>query len=97
MHNTLIIEIGVAIILVASVGLLANRLKFSVIPFFIVIGMVLGNDHYPNAVAEFLTNLNNPALTDSIDSISRVLTFYESKPFISFIGWCGVTFLFFVI
>lgn len=95
MHNTLIIEIGVAIILVASVGLLANRLKFSVIPFFIVIGMVLGNDHYPDAVAEFLANLNNPGLTDSIDSIWRFLTFTESKPFIDFMGRLGVLFLLF--
>src|SRR5690606_19205454 len=95
MHTTLIIEIAVAIMLVASVGLLANRLQFSVIRYFSVIGMVLGNDDYPNAVVEFLTNLNYPALTDSIDSIWRFLTFTESKPFIDFMGRLGVLFLLF--
>ncbi|SFT10915.1 cation:proton antiporter [Sphingobacterium wenxiniae] len=43
---TLILEVGVAVFLVAIVGLLANRLRFSVIPFFIIIGMVLGQ-HAP--------------------------------------------------
>ncbi|WP_400261695.1 cation:proton antiporter [Sphingobacterium sp. SG20118] len=44
--QTLILEIGIAISLVAFVGLIANKLKFSVIPFFILIGMVLGQ-HAP--------------------------------------------------
>lgn len=44
--HTLILEIGVAIGLVALVGLISNRLRFSVIPFFILIGMVLGQ-HAP--------------------------------------------------
>lgn len=44
--NTLILEIGLAIGLVAIVGLISNRLRFSVIPFFILIGMVLGQ-HAP--------------------------------------------------
>lgn len=43
---TLILEVGVAVFLVALVGLLANKLRFSVIPFFIIIGMVLGQ-HAP--------------------------------------------------
>ncbi|QBQ42311.1 cation:proton antiporter [Sphingobacterium psychroaquaticum] len=43
---TLILEVGVAVFLVAVVGLLANKLRFSVIPFFIIIGMVLGQ-HAP--------------------------------------------------
>ena len=43
---TLILEVGVAVFLVAVVGLLANRLRFSVIPFFIIIGMLLGQ-HAP--------------------------------------------------
>ncbi len=46
MSHTLIFEIGIAIGLVATVGLLSNKLRFSVIPFFILIGMVLG-DHAP--------------------------------------------------
>lgn len=44
--HTLILEIGVAVGLVATVGWLANRFRFSVIPFFILIGMALGQ-HAP--------------------------------------------------
>lgn len=44
--QTLILEIGVAVGLVAIVGLVSNRLRFSVIPFFILIGMFLGQ-HAP--------------------------------------------------
>lgn len=44
--QTLILEVGVAVGLVALVGLISNRLRFSVIPFFILIGMVLGQ-HAP--------------------------------------------------
>jgi len=47
MHTqTLILEIGIAVGLVALVGMLANKLRFSVIPFFILIGMALG-EHAP--------------------------------------------------
>ncbi len=46
LSTTLILEIGVAVGLVAIVGFIANKLKFSVIPFFILIGMVLGQ-HAP--------------------------------------------------
>lgn len=45
--NTLILEIGIAVCLVASVGLISNKLRVSVIPFFILIGMVLG-EHAPD-------------------------------------------------
>jgi len=34
LSHTLILEIGIAVGLVAIVGLIANKLKFSVIPFF---------------------------------------------------------------
>lgn len=44
--HTLIFEIGIAVGLVAIVGLISNKLRFSVIPFFILIGMVLGQ-HAP--------------------------------------------------
>ncbi|EEI92654.1 transporter, CPA2 family [Sphingobacterium spiritivorum ATCC 33300] len=46
LSTTLILEIGIAVGLVAIVGFIANKLKFSVIPFFILIGMVLGQ-HAP--------------------------------------------------
>lgn len=45
MHE-LILELGVAVALVAGVGLLAYRLNASVIPFFILIGMALGDHDY---------------------------------------------------
>lgn len=38
----IIFEIGLAIALMAIVGLLASKLRFSVIPFYIVIGMLVG-------------------------------------------------------
>lgn len=47
LSHTLILEVGIAVFLVAAVGLLANKLRFSVIPFFILIGMVLGQ-HAPD-------------------------------------------------
>lgn len=45
--DTLILEIGIAVCLVATVGLISNKLRVSVIPFFILIGMVLGQ-HAPD-------------------------------------------------
>ncbi len=44
--ETLVFEIGIAVGLVALVGLIAGKLRFSVIPFFILIGMALGQ-HAP--------------------------------------------------
>ncbi len=46
LSHTLILEVGIAVGLVALVGLISNKLRFSVIPFFILIGMVLGQ-HAP--------------------------------------------------
>lgn len=45
--NTIILEIGIAVGLIAAGGLLATRFRLSVIPFFIIIGMVLG-PHAPH-------------------------------------------------
>lgn len=95
MPNTIIIEIGIAVLLVALVGLLANRLRFSVIPFFIVIGMVLGNESYPGFVADGLASIGNESLTNVVNSIWKFFTFTESKPFIDFMGRLGVLFLLF--
>ncbi|AEY67943.1 cation:proton antiporter [Clostridium sp. BNL1100] len=41
MHN-LIFEIGLAVALIAAMGLISKRLRFSVIPFYILIGMAVG-------------------------------------------------------
>lgn len=45
--HTLILEIGVAVALVAIMGLISAKLRLSVIPFFIVIGMFLGGENAP--------------------------------------------------
>ncbi|NGF58065.1 cation:proton antiporter [Parapedobacter sp. SGR-10] len=95
MSHIIILEIGIAVLLVALVGLLANRLRFSVIPFFIIIGMLLGNEQYPDFVANLLAQTNNPSLTDGFKGVWKFFTFTESKPFIEFMGRLGVLFLLF--
>ncbi len=40
--DTLVFEIGLAITLIAIVGFISNKLNFSVIPFYILIGMAVG-------------------------------------------------------
>lgn len=95
MSHIVILEIGIAILLVALVGLLANRLRFSVIPFFIVIGMLLGNETYPTFIAEFLRSMGNAQLIETVDTVWKFFTFSESKPFIEFMGRLGVLYLLF--
>lgn len=95
MSHIIILEIGIAVLLVASVGLLANRLRFSVIPFFIIIGMFLGNKEYPNFLLSFLEQADSPTLTAGVEKVWGFFTFSESKPFIEFMGRLGVLFLLF--
>lgn len=95
MSHIVILEIGIAILLVSLVGLLANRLRFSVIPFFIIIGMLLGNKEYPSLVADWLSTINNPSITSAVESTWAFFTFEQSKPFIEFMGRLGVLFLLF--
>jgi len=82
MHaQTLILEIGIAVGLVALVGILANKLRFSVIPFFILIGMVLG-EHAPQIG---LIDLQFTASKPFIDFMGRLgvlfLLFYLGLEF----------------
>lgn len=95
MSHIVILEIGIAVLLVASVGLLANRLKFSVIPFFIIIGMLLGNKDYPLFVTDLLISIDSPSFTAGFNKVWGFFTFSESKPFIDFMGRLGVLFLLF--
>lgn len=95
MSHIVVLEIGIAVLLVALVGLLANRLKFSVIPFFIIIGMLLGNSEYPPFIANLLDRVNNPSFKEGFDTVWGFFTFTESKPFIDFMGRLGVLFLLF--
>ncbi|GGG23343.1 cation:proton antiporter [Paenibacillus abyssi] len=43
----LVFEVGLAVILIALVGLLSAKLRFSVIPFYILLGMAVG-EHAPH-------------------------------------------------
>lgn len=95
MSHIVVLEIGIAVLLVALVGLLANRLKFSVIPFFIIIGMLLGNEEYPAFIANFLQQINNETFSQGFQSFWTFFTFTESRPFIEFMGRLGVLFLLF--
>ncbi|QKI83370.1 cation:proton antiporter [Kroppenstedtia eburnea] len=45
--DTLIFEVGLAIALIAVVGVFSTKLRFSVIPFYILVGMVVG-PHAPH-------------------------------------------------
>jgi CPA2 family monovalent cation:H+ antiporter-2 len=45
--DTLVFELGLAVALIASVGLISEKLRFSVIPFYILIGMAMGQ-HAPH-------------------------------------------------
>lgn len=47
MTNHLVLEVGTALVLVAIAAILAGRLKFSIIPFLIIMGMVVG-PHAPH-------------------------------------------------
>ncbi|GIP32222.1 cation:proton antiporter [Paenibacillus sp. J2TS4] len=45
--DTIVFQIGLAVVLVATVGLIATKLRFSVIPFYILVGMAVG-PHAPH-------------------------------------------------
>lgn len=46
MTNHLVLEVGTALVLVAVAAFLAGKFKFSIIPFLIILGMLVG-DHAP--------------------------------------------------
>lgn len=80
-NSTLILEIGIALLLVASVGLIANRLRFSLIPFFIIIGMVLGQ-HAPTFGAIDLTFTESKPFIDFMGRLGVLfLLFYLGLEF----------------
>ncbi|MCL7988922.1 cation:proton antiporter [Sphingobacterium sp. lm-10] len=81
LSHTLILEIGIAVLLVALVGLLANKLRFSVIPFFILIGMVLGQ-HAPTFGAVDLTFTESKPFIDFMGRLGVLfLLFYLGLEF----------------
>ncbi len=81
LSHTLILEIGIAVGLVAIVGLIANKLKFSVIPFFIIIGMVLGQ-HAPQVGMVDLTFTESKPFIDFMGRLGVLfLLFYLGLEF----------------
>ncbi|MGE8424772.1 MAG: cation:proton antiporter, partial [Sphingobacterium siyangense] len=81
LSHTLILEIGIAVGLVAIVGLIANKLKFSVIPFFIIIGMVLGQ-HAPQVGLVDLTFTESKPFIDFMGRLGVLfLLFYLGLEF----------------
>ncbi|WP_050615069.1 cation:proton antiporter [Bacillus testis] len=46
MTNDLVLQVGIALLLVAFAAILAGKLKFSIIPFLIIVGMLVGS-HAP--------------------------------------------------
>lgn len=49
MANVLLIEIGIALTAIALAGALANRISFSVIPAYIIVGIIIG-PHEPTSI-----------------------------------------------
>lgn len=81
MSHTLILEVGIAVGLVALVGLISNRLRFSVIPFFILIGMVLGQ-HAPQIGGIDLTFTESKPFIDFMGRLGVLfLLFYLGLEF----------------
>ncbi|WP_257666031.1 cation:proton antiporter [Parapedobacter tibetensis] len=81
LSHTLILEVGIAVTLVALVGLISNRLRFSVIPFFILIGMVLGQ-HAPTIGAVDLTFTESKPFIDFMGRLGVLfLLFYLGLEF----------------
>jgi CPA2 family monovalent cation:H+ antiporter-2 len=81
MTNHLVFEVGTALILVAIAALLAGKLKFSVIPFFILLGMMVG----PHAPTIGIINLQFIESYEIIEFLGRIgvlfLLFYLGLEF----------------
>ncbi|MCO8245319.1 cation:proton antiporter [Haladaptatus sp. AB643] len=56
MANVLLIEIGIALTAIALAGALANRISLSVIPAYILVGILIG-PHEPTSIAGFSLQL----------------------------------------
>lgn len=81
MSHTLILEVGIAVSLVALVGLISSKLRFSVIPFFILIGMVLGQ-HAPQIGSIDLTFTESKPFIDFMGRLGVLfLLFYLGLEF----------------
>jgi len=79
--DTLIFEVGLALALITLTGFLSNKLKFSVIPFYILIGMAVG----PHAPHFWIIDLRFIESSGFIDFMGRLgiifLLFYLGLEF----------------
>ncbi|MFD0868932.1 cation:proton antiporter [Paenibacillus residui] len=79
--DTIIFEVGLAILLVATVGLIATKLRFSVIPFYILVGMAVG----PHAPHVWIFDFRFIESSEFIDFMGRLgvlfLLFYLGLEF----------------
>jgi monovalent cation:H+ antiporter-2, CPA2 family len=81
MTNHLILEFGTALILVAIAALLAGKLKFSIIPFLILLGMAVG-PHAPTIGIIDLTFIESSAIIEFFGRIGVLfLLFYLGLEF----------------
>ncbi|MHC0036320.1 cation:proton antiporter [Pseudoneobacillus sp. C159] len=81
MGNHLVFEVGTALVLIAIIALLADKLKFSIIPFLIVLGMVLG-PHAPKIGFIDLTFIQSSEIIEFFGRIGVLfLLFYLGLEF----------------
>ncbi|CCF12393.1 cation:proton antiporter [Brevibacillus sp. 7WMA2] len=77
----LVFEVGTALLLVAIAALLAGRLKFSIIPFLIVLGMIVG-PHAPTIGIFDFTFIESQGIIDFMGRIGVLfLLFYLGLEF----------------
>jgi len=81
MTNHLILEVGTALVLIAIAAVLAGKFKFSIIPFLIILGMVVG----PHAPVIGIIDLTFIESKEFIDFLGRIgvlfLLFYLGLEF----------------
>ncbi|MCI1693905.1 cation:proton antiporter [Aneurinibacillus aneurinilyticus] len=79
--NHLVFEVGTALVLVAIAAVIAGRLKFSIIPFLIILGMLVG----PHAPTIGIINLKFIESAEIIEFLGRIgvlfLLFYLGLEF----------------
>ncbi|OCA92896.1 cation:proton antiporter [Pseudobacillus wudalianchiensis] len=79
--NDLVLEVGTALVLVAIVAILANKLNFSIIPFLIVLGMIVG-PHAPTIGIIDLTFIESNEIIQFLGRIGVLfLLFYLGLEF----------------
>ncbi|AIM17054.1 MULTISPECIES: cation:proton antiporter [Neobacillus] len=79
--NDLVLEVGTALILVAFGSIIANKLKFSIIPFLIILGMLVG-PHAPQIGIIDLTFIESNAIITFLGRIGVLfLLFYLGLEF----------------